>query len=98
MDGAPEDLKEFDERVEKLVRIATDETIDTFLDLDFAIPQKPIPQAFKEKVKALRADSARSERNAFVGKGINLDDKPTKIDNEKKINEAIARARIKPKV
>jgi len=98
MDGAPEDLKEFDERVEKLIRIATDETIDTFLDLDFAIPKKPIPQAFKEKVKALRADPARSERNAFVGKGINLDDKPTKIDNEKKINEAIARARIKPKV
>ena len=98
MDGAPEDLKEFDERVEKLIRIATDETIDTFLDLDFAIPKKPIPQAFKEKVKALRADPARSERNAFVGKGINLDDKPTKIDNEKKINEAIARARIKPKI
>lgn len=98
MDGAPEDLKEFDERVEKLVRIATDETIDTFLDLDFAIPQKPIPQAFKEKVKALRDDTARSERNIFVGKGINLDDKPANLDKEKKINEAIARARIKPKI
>ena len=98
MDGAPEDLKEFDERVEKLVRIATDETIDTFLDLDFAIPQKPIPQAFKEKVKALRDDTARSERNVFVGKGINLDDKPANLEKENKINEAIARARIKPKI
>lgn len=119
MDGAPEDLKEFDERIDRLVRIATDETIDTFLDLDFAIPKKPIPQAFKQKVKELRADPARSERSVYMGKGVNLNEEPIKVvtqskatvayapesekffdnkDREKKIEEAIERAKGKPKV
>lgn len=79
MKGAPEDLQEFDERTEKIVRIATDEVIDTILDLDFLIPEEPIPQVFKSKVKELRDDPARMERKMYVAKDFNLTDVPENL-------------------
>ncbi len=79
MKGAPEDLQEFDERTEKIVRIATDEVIDTFLDLDFLVPEESIPQAFKSKVKELRDDPARMERKMYVAKDFNLKEVPENL-------------------
>lgn len=79
MKGTPEDLQEFDERTEKIVRIATDEVIDAFLDLDFLVPEEPIPQAFKSKVKELRDDPARMERKMYVAKDFNLKEVPENL-------------------
>ncbi|KPB55311.1 Uncharacterized protein ALO57_03865 [Pseudomonas coronafaciens pv. oryzae] len=117
--GAPEDIQEFDERTEKLVRLANDETVETFLELDFLIPKKLIPQAFREKVKDEYKKPDRNERNIFISKNVDLKSEPEKAvtqskattayapksekffddnDREKKIEEAIARAKGKPKV
>lgn len=87
MKGAPEDLQEFDERTEKIVRIATDEVIDTVLDLDFLIPKEPIPQAFKSKVKELRDDPARMERRMYVAKDFNLKEVPENLAKKSNATE-----------
>lgn len=72
MKGAPKDLQEFDERVERLTRMAVDETIDNFLEMDFLIPKTPIAQAFKSKVIDERNKPERHERRDFLGEGVDL--------------------------
>ena len=88
MKGEPNDLKEFDESIEKLVRLTADEALDTYIDTDFLTPKEPIAQSFKAKVIEERNHPERRERKLYIDKEVDIYDKAF---NTKKSNVEIAR-------
>lgn len=88
MKGEPNDLKEFDESIEKLVRLTADEALDTYIDIDFLTPKEPIAQSFKAKVIEERNHPERRERKLYIDKEVDIYDKAF---NTKKSNVEIAR-------